>query len=300
MGEMDAKVTIGRFIRKLREQKQLTQEQLATKTGITYQHLSGMENGRENFSIDILESLARALAHPLPQLVMGAFAPEPAESGVMVNRKHFRPQVPLPPGMKTSHLEAAMNATQNIVACINANLLASGAKPLPEYIQGNNFSGLVSNIFCDALNDHSPYKHNSHQAYPDLINPSAKLGGKLAGLEIKSTIQIGKGGESHNGHSGWHLIACFQIEPQTGNVRFIHLMFAVLNGHTLAEADWTYVGSKVNATTGSRHTETYNTTLAGTTKLRDGSVFLDPTVVIFKRWRQGRKGPVPPYSIFAC
>ncbi len=299
MGEMDTKATIGRFIRKLREQKQLTQHQLATKTGITYQHLSGMENGRENFTIDILESLARALAYPLPQLIAGAFAPESTASGITVNHDYFRPQVPLPPGMKTSHLEAAMNATQSIVARINANLLTSGAKPLPEYIQGNNFSGLVSNVFCDALNDHSPYKHNSHQAYPDLINPTVKTGGKPAGLEIKSTIQIGKGGESHNGHSGWHLIACFQIEPQTGNVRFIHLMFAVLNGHNQPEPDWTYVGSKTNATTGSRRTETYNTTLAGLTKLRDGSVFLDPTAIIFKRWRQGRKGAIPSYSIFA-
>jgi len=299
MGEMDAKVTIGRFVRKLREQKRLTQEQLATKTGITYQHLSGMENGRENFSIDILESLARALACPLPQLIAGAFAPELTASGIIVKRDYFRPKVPLPPGMSISHLEAAMNATQSIVARINANLLASGAKPLPEYIQGNNFSGLVSNVFCDALNDHSPYKHNSHQAYPDLVNPSAKSGGKAAGLEVKSTIQIGKGGESHNGHSGWHLIACFQIEPQTGNVRFIHLMFAVLNGHNQPEPDWTYVGSKTNATTGSRRTETYNTTLTGLTKLRDGSVFLDPTAIDFKRWRQGRKGAVPSHSIFA-
>ena len=299
MGEMDTKVTIGRFIRRLREQKQLTQEQLATKTGITYQHLSGMENGRENFTIDILESLARALDYPLPQFIAGAFAPESTASGITVNRDFFRPQVPLPPGMKISHLESAMNATQSIVARINANLLVSGAKPLPEYIQGNNFSGLVSNVFCDAINDHSPYKHNSHQAYPDLINPAVKKGGKPAGLEVKSTIQIGKGGESHNGHSGWHLIACFQIEPQTGNVRFIHLMLAVLNGHNQTEPDWTYVGSKVNTTTGSRRTETYNTTLAGTTKLRDGSVFLDPEVVNFKRWRPERKGDVPSFSIFA-
>jgi len=192
-----------------------------------------------------------------------------------------------------------MNATQGIVSRINSNLLASGAKPLPEYIQGNNFSGLVSNVFCDGLNDHSPFKHNSDQAYPDLINPSARKSGKPVGLEVKSTIQIGKGGESHNGHSGWHLIACFQIEPHTGNVRFIHLMFAVLNGHNHPEPDWTYIGSKVNTTTGSRRTEAYNTTLAGTTKLRDGSVFLDPTAVNFKRWRQGRKGAVPRYSIFA-
>jgi transcriptional regulator with XRE-family HTH domain len=299
MGEMDTKATIGRFIRKLREQNQLTQEQLAAKTGITYQHLSGMENGRENFTIDILDSLARALACPLPQFIAGAFAPGSATTGITINRDYFRSQVPLPPGMTISHLEAAMNATQNIVARINANLLISGAKPLPEYIQGNNFSGLVSNVFCDALSDHSPYKHNSDQAYPDLINATVKKEGKPAGLEVKSTIQIGKGGESHNGHSGWHLIACFQIEPQTGNVRFIHLMFAVLNGHSQPEPDWTYVGSKVNATTGSRRTETYNTTLAGTTKLRDGSVFLDPTVIDFKRWRQGRTGAVPSYSIFA-
>src|SRR5207237_10849884 len=58
-GEMDAKTVLGRFVRKLREQANLTQEQLARKTGITYQYLSGLENGRENFSIvDVLESLA--------------------------------------------------------------------------------------------------------------------------------------------------------------------------------------------------------------------------------------------------
>ena len=297
---MDSKTTIGRFIRKLREQKQLTQDQLAAKAGITYQHLSGMENGRENFSIDVLESLSKALTYPLPQFIAGAFAPEsPASTAVTVNRAHFRANVPLPPGMKTSHLESAMNATQGMIAQINANLRESGAKPLAGYIQGNNFSGLVSNAFCDALHDNSPYKHNSHQAYPDLINSSVKESGKPVGLEVKSTIQIGKGGESHNGHSGWHLIACFRFEEQTGNIRFIHLMFAVLNGHNHPEADWTYVGSKVNATTGSRRTETYNTTLAGTTKLRDGSVFLDSTAVDFKRWRQARKGVVPPYSIFA-
>jgi hypothetical protein len=76
-------------------------------------------------------------------------------------------------------------------------------------------------------------------------------------------------------------------------------MFAVLNGHNHPEPDWTYVGSKVNAPTGSRRTETYNTTLIGTTKLRDGSVFLDPTAVDFKRWRQQRRGPTPAHSIFA-
>ena len=76
-------------------------------------------------------------------------------------------------------------------------------------------------------------------------------------------------------------------------------MFAVLNGHTHAEPDWKYVGSKVNAETGSRRTETYNTNIFGTTKLRDGSVYLDPSVISFKRWKHQRLGTVPPFSIFA-
>ncbi len=296
---MDAKSVIGRFVRKLREQKRLTLEQLAARTDITYQYLSGVENGRENFSIEVLEALGKSLGCPLPRLVAGAYAPAAVTAGVMAKKECFRPDVPLPPSVKLAHLEAAMNATQSIVARINANLLASGAKPLPDYIQGNNFSGLVSNVLCDALHDHSPFKHNSDQAYPDLINPSAREGGKPVGLEVKSTIQIGKGGESHNGHSGWHLIACFKIEQETGNIRFVHLMMAVLNGHNHAEPDWKYVGSKMNPTTGSRRTETYNTTLIGTTKLRDGSVYLDPTVVEFRRWRHQRRGAMPTYSIFA-
>lgn len=296
---MDAKTIIGSFVRRLREQKNLTQDELASRTGITYQYLSGLENGRENFSIGILESLGKALGCAVPQLVAGAFASPSAISAVEANPKYFRPHVPLPPGLKAAHLQRAMNETQRIVSLINANLLASGAKPLPAYIQGNNFSGLVSNILCDAIHENSPYKHNSHQAYPDLINPKAIEKGKPVGLEIKSTIQIGKGGESHNGHSGWHLIACFVIDEKTGNIRFLHVMLAVLNGHNQPEPDWVYVGSKVNADTGSRRTETYNTNLYGLTKLRDGSVYLDPTAINYKRWRQGRRGPVPPFSIFA-
>jgi len=294
---MDAKTILGRFIRKLREQARLTQEQVARKTGITYQYLSGLENGRENFSIDILESLAKTLACPVPQLVSGAFAEENTAPIPLVRKEYFRPRVPLPPGLKVSHLGSAMNAVQRILGVINSNLASSGGKPLYEYIQGNNFSGLVSNILCDALHDHSPYKQNSHRAYPDLVNPNVSEHGKPAGLEVKSTIQVGKGGESHNGHSGWHLVACYRIDRDTCQIKFVHLMCAVLNGHSHPQPDWTYVGSKVNVATGSRRTETYNTNLVGTTKLRDGSVYLDPNFIDFTRWRVRRLGEKPSHAL---
>ncbi len=65
------------------------------------------------------------------------------------------------------------------------------------------------------------------------------------------------------------------------------------------DPDWQYLGSRENSETGSRRTETYTTVLKGTTKLRDGTVFLDPGKVNFRRWRQERSGPIPPWSIFA-
>lgn len=290
---MEAKALIGQHIRSLREEAGLTQDKLATETGITYQYLSGLENGRENFSIDILASLAGALRCPLPRLITGAYASTETPLPV-VDPKLFRQDVPLPPGLTLLQLENALNATQRILALINVNLHLSGAKPLVDYVQGNNFSGLVSNVLCDSLHEYSDYKHNSDQAYPDLINRTAA---KNTGLEVKTTIQIGKGGESHNGHSGWHCVACYKIEA-TGGIRFVHIMFAVLNGHTHRQPDWVYVGSKLNKVTGSRRTETYNTNLIGLTKLRDGSVYLDNGGIDFSRWRQARHGKTPAHSIF--
>jgi transcriptional regulator with XRE-family HTH domain len=295
---MAARTIIGRFVRRLREETGLTQEQVASKTGISYQFLSGVENGRENFSIDVLDALAKALDVSFPRLVGLAYGRHEGPVAARANPGYFRRKVPLPPGLELCHVEAAINRTQELVACISANLVSCGGKPLPDYVQGNSFSGLVSNLLCDTMDEFSPYKHNSDQAYPDLIRPATEEGSKPVGLEVKSTIQIGKGGESHNGHSGWHLVACFQTEKATGFVRFVHVMVAMLNGHTDNQPDWVYVGSKVNVATGSRRTKAYNTNRTGTTKLRDGTVFLDRAAVDFRRWRQARSGAIPTYSIF--
>ena len=137
---------------------------------------------------------------------------------------------------------------------------------------------------------------NNHQfsAWPYVVEFPGVCDGSL---EVKTTIKVGKGGESHNGHGGWHLIACYQSD-EAGGVRFLHLMCASLNDHRSQAPDWKYVGSRVNAATGSQRTETYVTTPAGTTKLRDGSVYIDPSIDV-RRWRQERGGqPIPTWSIY--
>ena len=293
-----AQKIIGQRIRALREQRGLTLESLAAAADISYQYLSGVETGKENFSIGVLEGLARSLGVTLRSLVAAAYEDSESEAGApTVNRKHFRAGVPLPAGLTIAHVEAALNAAQSIIHRINRNLHEEVGQPLQSLIQGNNFSGLVSNILTNALDQHTPYKHNHVQRYPDLINKKANRQ-RGVGLEVKTTINVGKGGESHNGHGGWHLIACYRFLP-SGDVAFSHVMFGILNGHQDAKPDWSYVGSKVNEQTSSRRTETYTTTLGGTTKLRDGAVYLDPDVINFSRWHQSREGVPPSWSIFA-
>lgn len=59
--EPSAHRIIGAAIRQFREQDGRTLEELAAKAGISYQYLSGIETGKENFSIGILEKITLAL-----------------------------------------------------------------------------------------------------------------------------------------------------------------------------------------------------------------------------------------------
>ena len=294
---MDVKTRLGLAIRSHRESLKLSQEKLAERSSITYQYLSAIENGRENFTIGVLESLATALGTRLPELVFAAYEQRGQDTNYpRINRSYLR-RVPLPHGLSLHQVADSLDETQRVIRLLNQSLVHAGGRALPSYIQANNFSGIVSNILSDSFDRLTPYKHNHDQRYPDLVNRTYQKGGTW-GLEVKSTIQIGKGGESHNGHSGWHLVACFKLNPNNGDILFIHVMFAELIGHTRPDSDWKYVGSSVNRESGSQRTETYSTTGIGTTKLRDGSAYLDPNEISYKRWRPQHQSSIPKYSIF--
>jgi transcriptional regulator with XRE-family HTH domain len=292
----EAQQIIGACVRFFRKRLGLTQESLATKAGISYQHLSGIDTGRENFTIGVLESVCKGMGIPVRALITTAYDNSAGHLHPLVNTDFFRLKVPLPEKLTFDHLRDTLNRTQLVVHRINRNMIAESGGVLQDLIQGNNFSGLVSNILADSFDHCSPYKHNHDQRYPDLINPTANMG-RSEGLEIKTTLRIGKGGESHNGHDGWHVIACYNF-LENGDIQFVHVMFSWLNGHRHPEPDWKYVGSKVNSETGSRRTETFNTTTTGNLKLRDGSAYLDPSKVDYSRWRSPADRTLPEWSIW--
>jgi hypothetical protein len=95
------------------------------------------------------------------------------------------------------------------------------------------------------------------------------------------------------------MISCFDLDEDSGNILFVHVEVAELVGYIdEKEGDWHYCGSAVDEETGSQRTETYYTTGRGTSKLRDGSAYLDTErVKNWQRWRHDKSYPIPPYSL---
>lgn len=57
-------LTFGGLVRSIRETDELTQEAVATKVGVSKQHVSDIENGRKKVSIERAARWAKALGYP--------------------------------------------------------------------------------------------------------------------------------------------------------------------------------------------------------------------------------------------
>ena len=58
---MDMRMLVGRNFARLRRAKGLTQEDVAARTGLSQQYLSGLERGKRNPTVITLYELAQAL-----------------------------------------------------------------------------------------------------------------------------------------------------------------------------------------------------------------------------------------------
>jgi transcriptional regulator with XRE-family HTH domain len=66
---MDMRKLVGRNVKRIRQEKDLTQEQLAELSGFSQQYISGLEQGRRNPTIVTLYELATALGVSHMELV---------------------------------------------------------------------------------------------------------------------------------------------------------------------------------------------------------------------------------------
>jgi len=208
-----------------------------------------------------------------------------------VQERFFR-DVPLPPGLTNEHLREAMNQTQWMIIRINRSLRFGTGLPLINFIQANSFSGIISNILTDSLDQISPYKHNHDQRFPDLGNPLNGVGLEMKastsrGREVKATMDTVDG--------TW----C----PVLNWTRCRGIFYS----YTSKWPNWLDMlmnrkGTGIIAAQQSTRRQAVGeqrltTRLAVERKLRDGSVYLDTDrVANWKRWRHDKSYPIPPHS----
>lgn len=65
----ELKKVVSQRIKNLRELRNLTQEELAERAGLSYKYIGEIERGSGNPTIEILGKLAKALETPLTQLI---------------------------------------------------------------------------------------------------------------------------------------------------------------------------------------------------------------------------------------
>lgn len=249
-------------------------------------------------TLDAVQTLADESGLGLPAILKKLHAKAAARIAPVPTRSECYRTVPLPPGLTTKELQAALDYTQQLMSMLNEEIREQTGVPLSNLIQANNFSGIVSNLLAVAMEHHTLFVRNSDQKHPDLKHRTTGLG-----IEIKAANKGGKGGEGHNGLAGWHMIACYRLDLDVGLIRFMHVEFAELVSYQdEKDGDWTYFGSK-RSTRGTQRTETYSTTARGTWKLRHGSVYLDAELwPEFKNLTRHAKegGPIPSWSPWAC
>ena len=65
----DWRAILGRNVRRLRQLRGMTQEQLAFEAEIDLTYMGGIERGRRNPSLMVMARIADALSVPLPKLL---------------------------------------------------------------------------------------------------------------------------------------------------------------------------------------------------------------------------------------
>lgn len=71
----EAAQVIGKTVRALRRNRGWTIEVLAERAQLSYQYVSTVENGRSNFSIEVLNRLAAAFQVSLVDVLVAAYPP---------------------------------------------------------------------------------------------------------------------------------------------------------------------------------------------------------------------------------
>lgn len=197
----------------------------------------------------------------------------------------FNPRAQLPYGLKIAHVKATLREAYSFLYKTNSFLLKSGYKPLEDFMPGNAFSGLVSEVVVQAIAKHCRRltKNLRVGGHPDLIPKGHYRGNSILqgeeGIDVKSSKQAG-GWQGHNPESGWVMVFRFDpgVEARAGRDRRFFQFVEVLAGR-LTRRDWSFSGRGET----SRRTITASMKKDAVDRLRANWVYRNPAFAVGRK-----------------
>jgi hypothetical protein len=156
---------------------------------------------------------------------MTGFTEVEACTPLKLNSHGFNPNVTLPYGLETGHLQAALNDFLDFLGFINTQLHTKQIVRLEKMLMPANFSSIVGEFMSMAIPRYcrTLVKNRYHNGHPDLI-PAGAFDGDAAqhvdiGIEIKAS-RYERGWQGHNPEAIWLMVFVFDcnrpqdIEPR--------------------------------------------------------------------------------------
>ncbi|MGH9863484.1 MAG: hypothetical protein ACRD35_08680 [Candidatus Acidiferrales bacterium] len=211
-----------------------------------------------------------------------------------MGRAHQLPALPeewfnlraiLPYGLKVAQVKAAMRDALEFLYKTNSFLLAEGYKRLEDFMPGNAFSGLVSEVLVQAIPKHCPHltKNLRVGGHPDLIPKGHYRGDTILrgdeGVDIKSSKQAG-GWQGHNPEEGWVMVFRCQVDTGTEPTRSRKsFQFVEVLAARLTRRDWSFSGRRET----SRRTITASMKREAVERLRSNCLYRNPAYAVRRR-----------------
>lgn len=203
-------------------------------------------------------------------------------------QEYFNSNAELPYGLTIEEVKTTINAAYDFLHEINIFLIERGYSRLEDFLLGNTFAGVLSEILVKNLSNCSVamVRNNRVGGYPDLIPcgvyPDDSILQGTEGIEIKVSKQRG-GWQGHNPEAGWLMIYRYIMDTETLPVenraptKIVEVLAAKLE-----LKDWNFSGRKG----ASRRTITASINRQGMKKLRSNPIYRHPDYAVGTRRRK--------------
>jgi transcriptional regulator with XRE-family HTH domain len=214
------------LVKKMREDKHLTIEQLADLAGVHRTHIGLLERNERTPTLQVSSQIAKALKIPLSELIKEVELVNTGNRGVHGKDQSQRNRTPNPNSIRNSDklenlvgltdkmLIGAINSCYQLLDSIDEQLIEKGAPPIARTVELANLSSMVGNMLGAGISDNSEglYERNRPHAYPDLL----PLKAPAVDLELKMSLETNKP-KGHLPKAGTYITFRYVLGDRQGN-----------------------------------------------------------------------------------